>query len=316
MLDPSAGQPPAAPADAPVAGSEPDVVHAVSAFFVGDTDRQGVDAASAWEAYGYNLDGWVSTSKQGFHCQPRPGGKAFDVRDDGPEGEDNSFGRNVVPLLRELLLASPSQVATAAVREGRGGWLLAVASPGGATVATGLSGSLWQAEGTRVGGVVVAPPAGDWSTHAWHPLAGTGVSFAKAYVTGGVLVARLDQPVVVSLPLSPAGWLLPVRGAILTVDLGTPGQGRDGTLAGLLPTEELVAAVAARLPDVSTELCDEALVAGLLERIRAASDSLLDGTQDPTRECDAISIGLGFTTRATLRGEVVAATPAPEVCSP
>ena len=56
--------------------------------------------------------------------------------------------------------------------------------------------------------------------------------------------------------------------------------------------EELVAEV--KRIGYSIGLCDSPLFANLLTSIRQASDIVADGSQDPTKTCNGISIGLGF----------------------
>jgi hypothetical protein len=48
--------------------------------------------------------------------------------------------------------------------------------------------------------------------------------------------------------------------------------------------------------------------------IGQASDILQDGTQDPTKTCDGITIGLGFEADAVLLGPAVPPPPPPIVC--
>jgi hypothetical protein len=61
---------------------------------------------------------------------------------------------------------------------------------------------------------------------------------------------------------------------------------------------------------VSSSLCTGTALDGVLQQIRQGSDIMHDGTQDPTKVCDAVSIGLGFETRASKLG-----APAPPVTS-
>lgn len=60
-----AGAPP--PAGGGAADGPAPLLHAVSRWYLGETDRQGVYEPSAWRGYGFDLDGWSSTAKQGFH---------------------------------------------------------------------------------------------------------------------------------------------------------------------------------------------------------------------------------------------------------
>ena len=53
------------------------------------------------------------------------------------------------------------------------------------------------------------------------------------------------------------------------------------------------------------------------QQIRQASDILKDGTQDPSKVCNGISIGLGFKVREVQFGNVAPFTPpGPNPCAP
>ena len=61
--------------------------------------------------------------------------------------------------------------------------------------------------------------------------------------------------------------------------------------------------------------CGSAPLEALLDQIRAASDIMKDGTQDPNMPCDGISIGVGFTAkRVQLGGEAPAPEPPADPC--
>ena len=55
----------------------------------------------------------------------------------------------------------------------------------------------------------------------------------------------------------------------------------------------------------------------ILNQLRQASDIMSDGSQDPAKQCDAISIGLGFTMKSAQLGPVAPPTPPPaDPCIP
>ena len=103
----------------------------------------------------------------------------------------------------------------------------------------------------------------------------------------------------------------------------------------LLTTAQVLSRVVAsepellyRVPDLRREfdpargdlfaplLVTRPLLDGFASSIRKSADILADGTQDPNRTCDAISIGLGFEAVAAKVGAVAAAEPAPaDPCS-
>ena len=86
----------------------------------------------------------------------------------------------------------------------------------------------------------------------------------------------------------------------------------SGRIGGVLNTEEFVAEmkkVGALLND-----CDSLLFAGLLTQARQSSDIMADGTQDPTKVCDGISMGLGFEMKEVQIGDVGPAAPIGATC--
>ncbi len=83
-------------------------------------------------------------------------------------------------------------------------------------------------------------------------------------------------------------------------------------IGGVLNTEEFVAEI--KKVGALLGLCDSALFTNLVNQIRQASDIMADGTQDPTKECNGISMGLGFEMKAVQLGEVGPPTPVGKSC--
>ena len=88
-------------------------VFAISKLYLGDTDRAGVKSAAAWKSFGFNLDNKVSTESSTDLCKPRAGGKKSAVYPDGNHGIDNSFGKNILPIITGV-----AADASTAVNEG------------------------------------------------------------------------------------------------------------------------------------------------------------------------------------------------------
>ncbi len=64
-------------------------------------------------------------------------------------------------------------------------------------------------------------------------------------------------------------------------------------------------------------LCSGATIDSLLTQVSQASDILNDGTQDPSKACDGVSIGLGFQTQAaSFRGTAPPSPTDPNPCPP
>jgi hypothetical protein len=94
------GGPPDKP-NAPATTSTDVRVFAVHDLLFGDADRSGTASGDAWKKYGYNLDNKVSTAKSTDVCKPAEGGSK-DSAADGADGRDNSFGKNIVPIIQQL----------------------------------------------------------------------------------------------------------------------------------------------------------------------------------------------------------------------
>lgn len=94
-------------------------------------------------------------------------------------------------------------------------------------------------------------------------------------------------------------------------------RGLDGVLAGVVPTEALVTVMLKIAGNFGSNFCDgqSSALQGIVESIRQSSDILVDGTQDPDKPCDGISIGVGFETRASKLGAVIPPQQIPDPCS-
>jgi hypothetical protein len=121
-----------------------------------------------------------------------------------------------------------------------------------------------------------------------------------------------------SLPLLLPGVFLlrlNIGSATITMNLDAAHENATGgIISGVLATADLTTQLAFwTQPDPS--LCPQ-LSQPLLTQVQQASDILDDGTQDPTRSCDAISIGIGFTAaRVQLGATVPAPTLPPDPCA-
>jgi hypothetical protein len=76
-------------------------------------------------------------------------------------------------------------------------------------------------------------------------------------------------------------------------------------------TDALVAEAKRIAVTKDADLCGNAAPDAALEKIREASDIMQDGTQDPSKECDGISLGLGFEMTRVVIGTAAAPVAAP-----
>ncbi len=268
-----------------------------------------------------NLDGMkFSNPADPAHCKLRPGAKAKEVVIDGPNGEDDSFGKSVMPILLGL---NPyfSLHAIGAITDGAGTLLVRARNLGPGDAYNGVSVDLLGAlgDGTK-------PTSFD--AYQWRPLAsqlsaGAGQGDAlvasgpstEAYSVGDVLVARglsgVVLPPMLFDDLADGSVALERAGVVLKLSADHRAI-TGGRVTGLVPTQSLSDAVRRWGGKVSSLLCDGTTIDTVITYVEAASDQLLTGAQDGSRTCDAISIGLGVRARASGVGgssELVATTP-------
>ena len=311
--DPLCVVPPGPTSGAPPAQGTAPRVLAISTLRVGDADPQGNQTANAWQGYGFNIDGLHFTSSKSLeHCVPQSGAKPADVVLDGVGGVDNSFGKNIVPILLGLASDLPQQVQ-AGIDTGLGTEVLSLDGLDDVTDEIAMKASFAAVTGVDGGmGGVIAPPAGDWSAYAWRPFANTPPSpFDTSYLTKNTWVSG-SATATIAFTLSFSGYDLPltIHLARMTLPLAVDhASGKGGKIGGVLVTEELAAAIKAIAGKVSPSLCQGSALDGVLAQIRQGSDIMVDGTQTPGATCDGVSIGLGFDAKRAQ----LATTPAPKV---
>lgn len=306
-------------ANAPSAAGAPSTL-VIDRIYLGDTDRDGNPSSSAWKDFGLNLDGLISTQASGDHCSPVAGANLLNVKTDGVGGIDNSFGSNLLPLFLSLD-AWIADAANEAIRTGSYSILLELypISPEYGSQ-NDIVVSLFEV------GLVLDDPRWDGSD-VWPVFVDSVLAtdqskardvFPNSYLVNGTWVSgRLPGRVVMQIPWMTGFIPLQIEHAFMlgkaVIRSGALSL-QEGIIAGLLPTEPWIESLreVARLLDPS--LCEASTFDSIAQQMRMASDMLSDGTQDPARTCDAISIGLGFSAVPAQRGSVVAAPTWPSVC--
>lgn len=297
---PGEGTPPAPPGSGgPATGGKS--VQAVSGVFLGAARRDGTADPEAWKSYGFDLDGWSSTPGQGFHCRPQGKGKAKNIRADGEHGIDNGFGRLVNGGFASFLPTTTDQSIRQEIAAGAPTLLLAIDALGSASDYPALTGHVTMAQTSS------GTPAGDGFLFPWQPWSTPApLGFDQGYLTGNTLVVRLGEPLAMTLSLPDLAMRLRIHQARLSLDLSDRAHGVNGQLGGILDPEELITTLWDDANEHSWFPCEGGTTyEGIADMIRTYADILMDGTQDPTRTCDGISIGLGFDTRAALEGASV-----------
>ena len=299
-------------------GTAPNI-QAINKLFLGDTDRMGVAKSDAWQNYGFAISGKIFKDAKGgaaTHCKPQDGAKPADVIVNGTNGVDNSFGKNIWPIV--LGLASDAgQKVQDSITGGSFSVLVRIDTLGAGTDYSGLNATLFAAQGTldAMGGTV-APT--DWSTYKWHPFSTLpgGVPFASSYVANNTWVSGSQGDITLTLSFSGYDLSLAIHKATAAHTLSADHKtATNGNIGGVLGTDQLVSAVKSIAGKVSSSLCMGTALDGVLQQIRQASDIGLDGTQDPSKVCDGISIGLGYETTASDLGDTAPASMPKDACA-
>jgi hypothetical protein len=262
-----------------------------------------------WKKVGFNLDGKVSTGASTDVCKPNSGGDPNTAYPDGDNGIDNSFGKNLLPVILGLYPTWVQDINTE-ITQGDYNILLKLycLPPTGDIqgMTTKLFGATALGSMPKLDGTDKWPVAPELLSDPKDPESST-ISFPMSSVTGTLYDSGTNQNFVLTVPISSNGMTASIKltlyAAHVTMDLSTDRKSTtNGMVGGVLNTEEFVAEV--KKVGYLLNLCNTALFNGLITTVRQASDILSDGTQDPTKTCDGISMGLGFTMTAAQLGDV------------
>jgi hypothetical protein len=309
-------EPPADPHAPPPAGMQ-SLVYAISKLYVGDTDRSGAMTSTAWESLGSNLDGLCDTASSMPACIPAAGAPPS-VHANGCSGIDNSWGETLVPVLQQLGPSLSGQ-ASFALEAGDAETLLVVVDGVGGTNDANASG----VTGAILGGAPLGHPPVYDGTDIWPIDSRTFGTSPTTPFTGGWLAGATVVSGVVGGPgeitlyvtLGGAALGIPIRNprVVMTLSNGD-ASAMTGTIAGEIPTVEMVLAFEAVAGDISSSLCGGAVMESIMDQILGASDILIDGSQDSSQSCDAISVGIGFDAERVQLGPVEVVAPPPHPC--
>lgn len=296
------GQPKADPEAG--AGDGEDAVLAISKLYLGETDRNGNSEGEPWKSFGYNLDNFKSTANSKNVCQPRAGAQKS-IHQDGTDGIDNAFGKGILSAL-SLVIDNPSVEVNDQIDAGSFTVMLKLDKLGTADNYSGINASLYG------GGDLGAEPKWD-GTDEWPVLAELleggdinkpKVKFTDSYVADRTWVGKAKS-FDLAVDVQGVSLSLAINNAIITMDLDADNKGaKNGIIAGVLNTDELMESIQSLAPKFG--LCGDELeqFQPILDQLAQSSDILSDGSQDPSKVCDGISIGLGFDAKAVQLGEV------------
>ncbi|HEY2364849.1 MAG TPA: hypothetical protein VGH87_00640 [Polyangiaceae bacterium] len=293
------GGPDVAPDTTTSAGS----TFAVRRVYLGESDRTtGTPSATAWESYGRNIDGLVTTAVSTDVCTLAAGAVKAD-QIDGNNGIDNAWGSTLLPVFQTAAsLQTPSIEATASIDGGQTTLLVSVSglTDDPAQTATGLKAHV------VAGGTYNGTPAFD-ATTSWPALANaTAVDFDASITNGVFTTAPGNAPLAVAIPIASIVIVVLIHDPVISFTHTDHASATNGTIAGVLDTNEFIAAFDAIAGELSASLCGSAKT-GIDDQFRQASDILVDGTNQSGTPCTGISIGIDFD--ATLVGAPASTAP-------
>jgi hypothetical protein len=294
-------------------------VLAVTKFYYGDTNFDGTaNKVNGWRQYGFNVDGKVSTDTSTDLCKPLNNASPKSVYPDGNNGIDNAFGKNVLPIFLGITSDFSGQ-ANQAIAAGDYTLILDLEGLGATANQASLVSKIYT--GAELG----APPKLD-GNDCW-PVAPEGltnpadITSAKSiFPTSSVVMNHWDSGstgATVQLQIRLTGFTmhLDIRQARVAMDLAPDHQSATtGQLGGVVETAQLLAEIQRMAGSFDPSLCSGPTIDSILAQVAQASDILNDGTQDPSKPCDGVSIGLGFQTRAVSFSGV--ALPSPSQTNP
>jgi hypothetical protein len=301
------------------------VTFAVGQWFFGVTDPDGgPDKANGWKHFGFDLDGQISEAcapgSFASLCMVRDRASSQVVQQNGDDGIDNAFGGLILPILLGVS-SSFSLKANDDLSLGGQTLLLDLENLGTGTDYFPLTARLY--DGAPLGKRPARDGSDVWPVRADLLTDPTNVGSSKlqtttSYVVGNTWVARFHGDLPIKTTLSGIPLTLLVNDPLIAMTLDPQHQTvTGGTIAGVIATDTLVAEAryVAALYD-PTDLCSGPTLDSILKQITQASDILADGTQDPTKPCTGISIGLGFDAYRVQLGPIAPPeTPPPSPCT-
>jgi len=248
----------------------------------------GASRAEAWKDLGLDIDGKVtaaaSASARGTASIPGAvdtGGPANGLcqvaegapqttHEDGVDGIDNAFGSQLLPALVAVGGSDLQSQLDATLASGQQTSLLSVtgiAPTGEATVSAALGGLPLDRAWVSDGALVVSTSPGEYE------------------LVLGAVMSDKGEPVQLVLPVTHVQIVAPLSDDRAHI--------RQGVFSGILPAGKTAVAVQSFVTKILHDPPQWVLDA-LEQTVHQASDILVDGTQDPKRGCDGISVGFKF----------------------
>jgi hypothetical protein len=300
-------------------GGAPECMSGEGTVLAGTKLAFGEGNSGQWKKVGFDLDGLVSTAASKDVCQPNSGALTITPYPDGDDGIDNSFGKNLLP---QILALYPTWVTDInnGIQSGFFTVLLKMfclpATGDIPVMVTKLYGGTTLGTKPKFDGTDLWPVAPELLSDPMDPQSST-IVFSKSSVKGDAFDAGKNETFILTVPIatmnSSTSIKLTLYAAHTTMNLSPDRKSATGgVIGGVLNTEEFVAEI--KKVGALLGLCDSSLFENLLTQVRQASDIMADGTQDPTKTCDGISMGLNFEMKEVQIGAVGPKTPVGDSC--
>ena len=272
-----------------------------------------------WKKVGIDIDGLTSTAASQDLCQLNSGAFSITPYPDGDMGIDNSFGKNLLPLILALYPTWVTDI-NAGIQKGFFTVLLKMdcLPPTGdvPVLNTRLFGGTATATPPKFDGTDLWPVAPELLSDPADPESST-ILFQKSAVKGAEYDSGKNETFILTVPIntmtSSTSIKLTLYSAHITMTLSADRKSATGgKIGGVLDTEEFVAEM--KKVGALLGLCDSSLFTGLITQARQSSDIMSDGTQDTTKVCNGISMGLGFEMKEVQIGGVGPVAPIGAAC--
>lgn len=252
-----------------------------------------------WKSIGYNIDGLVSDGSSTDVCLPNAGGSPNFAYPDGDDGIDNSFGKNLVPIILGLAPGWPDTVNTY-LDEGFFNTMVKVYCIPPTGNASGLTSKVFG--GTALGSTPMYDGTDEWPvapeilSDLQDPESSTLI-LENGTVTGDAYDSGDPATIILTIPIEFQDEItlikLTLYKARLTMTLSEDRKSATGgTIGGVLNVGEVIDQL--NKVAFAAGVCSEPQYQTALTIVQQAADILTDGTQDPGVTCDAISFGVAF----------------------
>ncbi len=273
-----------------------------------------------WKTTGVDID-CLNTTSSGTPLQcKRVAGAQAKMMQDGDQGRDNSFGLNIggfICLLESGGLApNVEQGQNQTMLEGSGGGLLFTIENFGGMNDPRVTFTVYLSRGVIDPSGDQAAPAKWDGTDVWSidsdSVGESNVPLFRddaAYVNNGIVVARLADGAPFKFADDKAALTVALNHAVVVMQLSDDlKRVVDASVTGAWKTVSALTSIAAFA--AGWDICPgnfQYQAAAVI--VQQSSDLRLDLAPDPTLDCDAISIALGFGGSEAKLGPIVSAPP-------